>query len=76
MGQLTSSDGTPIGPKRFKQIVEECWYVSHYTNTSYTDVLDISFQERLYLIDCINQDSERNKKQLEAITAAANNNRK
>ncbi len=62
----TSSDGKPYGPKRYKEIVKECWYISDNTNTSYTDVLDISFQERLYIIECINGKQEATKQAMEA----------
>ena len=50
-----SNDGTPYGPKRYKEIVKECWYVSDNLNTSYTDVLDLAYSDRIYLIKCINE---------------------
>jgi hypothetical protein len=53
-----SNDGTPYGPKRYKEIVKECWYVSDNLNTSYTDVLNLAYQDRIYLIDCINEKKE------------------
>jgi len=62
----TSSDGTPYGPKRYKEIVKECWYVSDNLHTSYTDVLDLSFQERFYLIELINEKHDATKKAIEA----------
>lgn len=61
----TSKDGTPYGPKRYKEIVRECWYISDNLHTSYTDVLDLSFQERFYLIELINQKQEETKKAIE-----------
>lgn len=61
----TSSDGKPYGPKKFKEIVRECWYISDNTNTSYADVLDLSFQERVYLIECINNKLDATKKAIE-----------
>lgn len=48
-----SKDGKPYGPKRFKEIVQECWFISVNLNTSYTDILDISVPERLYLVEFI-----------------------
>ncbi len=69
-----SKDGKPFGPKRYKEIVKECWYISDHTNTSYTDVLDISFQERVYLIECINEKIDNTNKAIEA--AKANNKKK
>ena len=64
-----SSDGSAYGPKRYKEIVKECWYISDNLNTSYTDVLDLSFQERLYLIECINNKQEATKRAMEAARA-------
>ena len=53
-----SNDGTPYGPKRYKEIVKECWYISDNLNTSYTDVLNLAYQDRIYLINCINEKKE------------------
>ena len=50
-----SNDGTAYGPKRYKEIVKECWYVSDNLHTSYTDVLNLAYQDRVYLIECINE---------------------
>ena len=68
-----SSDGTPFGPKRFKEIVKECWYISDNLHTSYTDVLDLSFQERFYLIELINEKQEETKKAIEQRQAEMKN---
>jgi hypothetical protein len=61
----TSNDGSAYGPKRYKEIVRECWYISDHLNTSYTDVLNLSYQERLYLIECINEKIENTKRAYE-----------
>lgn len=61
----TSNDGSPYGPKRFKEIVKECWFISDNLNTSYTDILDLSFQERFYLIELINEKQDATKRFLE-----------
>ena len=53
-----SNDGSAYGPKRYKEIVKECWYVSDNLNTSYTDVLNLAYQDRVYLIACINEKKE------------------
>ena len=68
LDQQTSKDGTPYGPKRFKEIVQECWYISDNTHTSYTDVLDLSFQERFFLIGFIKEKQEATKKAIEEIS--------
>lgn len=61
----TSSDGTPYGPKRFKELVRECWYISDQTHTSYADVLDLSVAERIYLIRFINEKIENTNRAIE-----------
>ena len=63
----TSKDGTPYGPKRYKEIVKECWFISDQTHTSYADVLDLSFQERLFLIECINDKQKEQQKAMAAM---------
>ena len=50
-----SKDGSAYGPKRYKELVKECWYVSDNLHTSYTDVLNLAYQDRVYLIECINE---------------------
>ena len=62
-----SNDGSAYGPKRYKEIVKECWYISDNLHTSYTEVLDLSFLERAYLIECINKKAEDTKKEIEKI---------
>ena len=63
----TYKDGTAYGPKRYKEIVKECWYISDQLHTSYTDILDISYQERLYLIECINDKQTATEKAVAAL---------
>lgn len=65
----TSEDGKPYGPKRFKEIIKECWYISDNLHTSYTDVLDMSFMERAYLISLIREKHEATKQAIEAARA-------
>lgn len=62
---LTCKDGEPYGPKRFKEIVKECWYISDNLHTSYTDVLKISYQERIYLLEFIKQKQDNIQKLME-----------
>ena len=58
----TSKDGSAYGPKRYKEIVRECWYISDNLNTSYTDVLNLAYLDRVYLIACINEKKEATMK--------------
>ena len=73
---LTSSDGKAYGPERYKEIVKECWYISDNLHTSYTDVLDLSYFERAYLIECINAKQEATKKAMEQARQDAENRKK
>ena len=61
----TSNDGSPYGPKHFKELVRECWYISDSLHTSYTDVLDLSYTERVYLIEKINAKNDATRKAFE-----------
>ena len=61
----TCKDGEPYGPKRFKEIGKECWYISDNLHTSYTDVLKISYQERIYLLEFIKQKQDNIQKLME-----------
>ena len=65
----TSKDGKPYGPKRFKEIVKECWFLSDQMNTSYSDILDLSVQERFYIAECIKEKHDAQQKAIEAIKA-------
>lgn len=62
-----SKDGSAYGPKRYKEIVQECWFISDQLHTSYTDVLDLAFQDRMYLIECIKNKNEDTKKAIDEI---------
>ena len=50
-----------------KEIVRECWYISDNLHTSYTDVLDLSYQERIYLIECINDKQQATQKAINTL---------
>ena len=68
--QLTD-DGKPYGPHRFKEIVRERYLISRESNTSYTDLGQITPAERGYLIefiaDDINAKNNANKKIAESM---------
>jgi len=61
--QRYDDKGNPTGPKRFKEIIEECWFISKNINTSYTDILQISPLERKYLIDTIKESNRIEKEE-------------
>ena len=67
----TSNDGSPYGPKHFKELVKECYYISDSLHTSYTDVLDLSYTERVYLIEFINAKNDATRKAFEEARQSA-----
>ena len=67
----TTSDGQPYGPKRYRELVRECWYVSDNLHTSYTDVLDLAVMDRISLIRLINEKIENTNKAMEEAREAA-----
>lgn len=60
-----TSDGKPFGPYRYKQIVKECYLISKNSNTSYTDVMKITPQERNYILEFIEGEAKRNQELME-----------
>jgi hypothetical protein len=45
-----TSEGKPYGPERYKEIVRERYLISKYSNTSYSDLDNITPLERRYLL--------------------------
>ena len=54
-----TSDGRPYAPVRYEQLVEECYMISKRIHTSYNDLKKISPLERMYLLEFIKRDIER-----------------
>ena len=52
-------------PKRYKDIVKECYLISKNLNTSYIDALKLTPLERSYLIQLLAQDFEEKRKAYE-----------
>ena len=57
----------PYGPWRYKRIVEECYFISHQINTSYTDLLKITPRERGYMLEFLSEELRKQKESLEKI---------
>ncbi len=49
----------------YKKIVQDCYIISRNTNTSYTDLMDITPTERGYLLDLIKKESDETKEIIE-----------
>lgn len=62
---LTTSDGKPYGPIKYKQIVKECYLISKNIHTSYNDILDMTPIERTYILEFLFEESEKLKQKIE-----------
>ena len=69
--QVYDNNGNPVGPKRFKEIMEDCWFISKHINTSYTDIYQISPLERKYLIDIIKEGARLENEEIERAVNAS-----
>lgn len=58
MDPLSTSDGRPYAPIRYKEIVEERYQISKHTHTSYDDLANVTPLERRYLLEFIKRDLE------------------
>jgi len=56
---VLTSNGKPYGPHRYKEIVEECYAITKRINTSYNELKEITPLERIYLLQFIRRDLER-----------------
>ena len=54
-----TSDGKPYAPKRYNEIIEENYWITKFTHTSYSDILKMSVLERNTLINLIHRDLEK-----------------
>lgn len=55
-------DGTPYAPELYKELVRECYIITKNTNTSYTDLMEITPRERHYLLEFIREEFEESQK--------------
>ena len=62
-------DGTPYGPKHYKELVQECWYISDNLHTSYSDVLDLACTDRAIILDAIKQKQDATAQAIDSIRA-------
>lgn len=61
----------PYGAFRFNQIIEECFYISKFINTSYLDLMEISVKEKNTMIEIINEENRKNQEEIEKIKRRA-----
>ena len=55
-------DGTPYAPELYKELVKECYIISKNTNTSYTDLMNITPTEKHYILSFIKEEFEQAQK--------------
>ena len=63
---IKTDDGEiPLGVLRFKQIVENSYYITKATHTTYSDVLDMSVNERDKFLELIAAENKKRQEQLD-----------
>lgn len=65
MGPLSTKDGKPLGPKKYKEIVREIYLITKNTNTSYSDILVMTPLERGYLLEFISDEIKKSQEYIE-----------
>jgi len=60
-------NGKPYGPERFKNIVQERYFISKKCNTSYNDVGEMTPIERKYIIGFILDEIEKEKQLIDEV---------
>lgn len=54
-----TEDGKPYGPVRYKEIVQEIYFITKNTHISYDDVKDMTPTERKYIVNFIVKDIKK-----------------
>ena len=70
---LYDENGNPTGPKIYEELNRECYLISKYINTSYNEVLDIAYAERMMLLKNISDEAKRNKEKYDQEMAELTN---
>lgn len=65
MDPQTTKDGKPYGPKRYEEIVKECYLISKHCSTSYSDLMDVTPTERGQMLKFIVDELEKRQSSLE-----------
>lgn len=65
LGPLSTKDGKPIGPKRYKELVKEAYLISKHIHTSYYDILKMTPVEREYILEFIADEIAKSKEYIE-----------
>ena len=73
-GPLTTSDGKPYAPVRFKDLIKECYQISKNSGATYEEVLNMTFREKDYFIEFINEDFRSAQESIKESREALMNN--
>ena len=69
MDPLWISENEPYAQHRTKALIQECYLISRFCNTSYTDALKITPLEREYLLDFIKTEIKEKPEAYEKLSA-------
>jgi len=56
-----NSEGKPFGPTKYKELTRERYLISKHSNTSYSEVGDVSPLERSYILEFIADELKKQK---------------
>lgn len=56
-----NDEGLPYGPTKYKELTRERYIISKHSNTSYSEIGDISPLERSYLLEFIADELKKQK---------------
>lgn len=76
LDQLLTETGKPYGPERYRKIVKECYFISKHTNTSYTDLMEVTPTERTYLIQFIAEEIQKSQEAIDEAKRQRENRKK
>ena len=72
---VTTTDGKPFGPVRYKQICREMYLISKNTHISIEDIKKMTPLERNYFLEFIEADAMRAKEQIDKMQNKQTNTR-
>lgn len=64
-----TEDGRPYGPVMYRHIVNEVYFITKNTSTSYHEVLGMTPLERRYMLQFLKEEFEGQKERIEQMKA-------
>ena len=62
-----TNDGKPYGPVEMERLIHAKYYITRFTNTSYTDAGQITPMEREYILGYIKEEKEQEEKAIDKV---------